>query len=91
MSQSAKWTKIGWRNAFSIASPEVLRGLVSFGSYRVQGGKGQADVDAGTQEMCFQEVFPGDIYRSCDVKGSREMGQVSNDLKLRVLTCQWSK
>lgn len=80
-----------WRNAFSIASPEVLRDLVSYGSYSVQGGNGKADEDTGTQEMFFQEVSPADICRNCDVKGSREMGQVSNDLTLKVLKCQWSK
>lgn len=26
-----------------------------------------------------QEVHPNDICRSCDVKGGREMGQVSSD------------
>lgn len=80
-----------WRNAFSIASPDVLRDRVGCGSCRVQGGNGKADEDAGTQEMSFQEVSPGNICRNCVVKGSREMGQVSKDLKLKVLKCQWSK
>lgn len=63
-----------------MASPEVLRGLVRSGPGRVQEGKGKAGGDARTQ-TCFQEVFPGEMCRNCDVKGSRDLGQVSNDLK----------
>lgn len=57
----------------------------------MQEGKGKAGEDAGAQETCFQEVFPGEMCRSCDVKGSRDMGQVSNDLKLQELPCQRGK
>lgn len=77
---SAKPTKTVWKNAFLFASPKVLRDLVNYRSHRVQGAKGklvriQEDKDCSGS----QELHPADIHKNHDVKGSREMRQMSND------------
>lgn len=81
-----KVPKAVWKNAILITSPEVLRDLVRHGSCGVQGAKGRSMRPQEHKECSdFQEVCPADICRNHDVKGIREMGQVSKDLKLKVL------
>lgn len=83
---SAKLTKTVWKYAFLFASPKVLRGLVNYRSHRVQGAKGRlVRIQENKECSGSQELHPADICKNHDVKGSREMRQMSNDLKLKVL------